>query len=122
VSEGDCLYHVLGLPVLPHEVRAYVHVRPFDLVVYRLPNIVEEPAALGELNVVSYLGGQYAADERDFDRMVQDILRIAGPVFESSDELQSGWMTRQVENAFPPPSEFARSLFTTSTRSPYPRG
>ena len=51
----------------------------FDLVVHGLADVVQQTRALGSLNVQTQLRGHQAHQVRDFDGVLQDILRKTVP-------------------------------------------
>ena len=75
------------LAVLAGELAAYQRVRSLDLVGQRFADVMEQSRPPRLLFVESQLRGHRAADERGFDRMHQDVLRIRVPVLEHPEQL-----------------------------------
>ena len=59
----------------------------FDFMVDRLADVVKQTGALGNLDVSAQLSGHDTGQMSDFDRMLQNILTVARPVFQSSEQL-----------------------------------
>ena len=62
-------------------------VRPFDLVVDRLADVVEETAHLGDLDVGPDLGGDDRRQVTGLDDVVEHVLAVARPELESAERL-----------------------------------
>jgi len=66
------------------------------LVIDGLADVMQEPGAFGEADVQAQLGRHQTRQLRDFDRMVEDVLRIAVTEVEAAEELdQVGAQGRQ---------------------------
>ena len=67
--------------------RADRGVRPLDLVVDGLADVVEQAAHLGDLDVGSDLGRDDRRQAARLDDVVEDVLAVARPVLEPAEEL-----------------------------------
>jgi hypothetical protein len=67
-------------------------VRTLDLVVDRLADVVEQTGRLRDVDVRADLGREGPGDHRDLQRVVEDVLSVAGPELHPAEELdQVGW-------------------------------
>src|SRR6185437_1947337 len=62
-------------------------VRPLDLMVHRLANVVEEPRLLAYIHIGAHLGRHAGAEDRDLHRVVEYVLAVAGPVLQPAHQL-----------------------------------
>ena len=60
---------------------------PFDLVVHRLADVVQETGPLGHVHVGAELGGHDPGQVRHLDGVLQDVLAVAGPELQPAQEL-----------------------------------
>src|SRR5437588_4246026 len=72
----DAIDDRLGETVAFEELAPDHRVRPLDLVVDRLADVVEQTRALHRLRVVAGLRGENPRDVRDLDRVTQDVLAV----------------------------------------------
>ena len=84
---GDGVDNRLALPVLPGHLHANLHVGALHLVVQSLADVMEQAGPLGHGGVQPQLAGHHAGEEGHLDRVVQDVLPIAGAVAQPAQEL-----------------------------------
>ena len=61
----------------------------FHLVVGRLADVVQQAAAAGQVAVEAHFFGHHAGEERDFDRVPQHVLAVAGAEVQPAEQLYS---------------------------------
>jgi len=83
----DRVHDALRLAVLLGELLRDLGVRAVHLMVDRLADVVEEAGAPGDLDVRAELGRHDAGEVGHLDRVVEDVLTVARPVLEASEEL-----------------------------------
>ena len=69
-------------PYLLRQLPADLGVAALDLRVGRLADVVQQPAALGELRVRAQLGGDDARQDRHLDGVRQHVLAVARAVLQ----------------------------------------
>ena len=87
----DRVDDVFRLTILAGDIGADGRMRPLDLVVDGLADIVEQAAALREHDITAELGCHDAGEVRDLDGMIEHVLAVARAVAqaaEQSDELR----------------------------------
>src|SRR5215207_5352712 len=94
-------HHVVRLTALLRESASDQGVGALDLVVYGLPDIVQQGGSAGDLDVGTELLGHHAAEVGYFDRVGENVLAVGCPVFQ-----RAGWMR---------PSCTSRSIETRAT-------
>ena len=72
----------LALAVLAEEVDAELEMRALQIAIDRLADVVDERGAHGDLRVEAELPRHDAGEERDFLRVVQHVLPVAGAELE----------------------------------------
>ncbi len=80
----DRVEHGVFLAVLLGEVHADLGVPALHLVVHRLADIVQEPAAASEATVKTELVCNQLRDVRHFQRVLEDVLTEAGAKVEAA--------------------------------------
>src|ERR1051326_1662403 len=83
---GDRVHNLRRLAVSPRQLRADDRVRALDLVVDRLADVVQQRGTPRLLLIQPELRRHVPADERRFDRMKQDVLRVAVAIFETPQQ------------------------------------
>ena len=81
----DRVYHRRGKPVALDEVRTDDGVRPLDLVVDRLADVVQEARQLGDPDVGPDLGRHYGRQVGDLFGVVEDLLSVGGAEAEDAE-------------------------------------
>src|SRR2546421_2661294 len=79
--------HRLRKAVPLEELAADDRVRPLDLVIDRLADVVQEAGALHRLRVVPRFRREHPGDVRDLDRVTQHVLAVRGAEVQPSEEL-----------------------------------
>ncbi len=100
---SDGVHDLLGLAILLGKFSAYKSVGPFHLVIHCFADVVQKADPLGILDVESQFARHAAANESYFDGMVQDVLSVAGPVFEFThepDELRVDAVNADIKSSF----------------------
>src|SRR5918993_2033002 len=85
---GDGHQDRFALAVLFQEVEAQFEMRALEVTVDRLSDVMQEGRAGCDLAIESELLGHDAGQERDFLRMVQHVLAVAGAELEASHQPQ----------------------------------
>ena len=76
--------------ILFRQVHTDGNMAALDLVVNSFADVVQQAGALGSRHINTQLGGQQARNVRDLDRVVQNVLAVAGTVAhpaEKADQL-----------------------------------
>src|SRR6185503_19112367 len=81
------LHDLRRLAILGAEVHGDLRVRALHLVRHGLPQVVEEPRALRQLDVEAELRRHHPADPGDFLRMLENVLAVGRAVLEPAQEL-----------------------------------
>ena len=88
VAEGGV--HDLGLLAVPlEEVGADLGMAPFQLVVGRLADVVQQAAAAGQVAVQADHLGHHAGEERHFDAVPQHVLAVAGAEVQPAQQVDA---------------------------------
>src|SRR5829696_171953 len=81
-------HHVVRLTALLRESASDQGVGALDLVVYGLPDIVQQGGSAGDLDVGTELLGHHAAEVGYFDRVGENVLAVGCPVFQRAEKPQ----------------------------------
>src|ERR1700693_179984 len=79
VVGGDCVHQRVWLAESFEEFSADDGVGPLDLMVDRLPDVVQQAGLTGQRHVGADLGRRHSAEEGDLLAVGQDVLSVAGP-------------------------------------------
>src|SRR5215213_11346501 len=71
----------------PCDIGSNECMRPLDFMVHSLTDIMEQRRGLGDTNIRAQLGGHMRGQQCAFERMVEDILPVAGAIFQPTEEL-----------------------------------
>src|SRR5438093_5375837 len=82
----DAVDHHRMLAVLRRHLDAELHVGAVVLVREDLADVVQQRAALGEIDVELQLSGHHTGEEGHYFRMFQDVLPVGRPVLHPADE------------------------------------
>ena len=80
---ADGVHHLFHLTIFFRQIPADNGMRTFHLMVDSLADVVEQPSTFCHSHIYSQLSRHYTTEECDFKRVLQDILTVAGPVFET---------------------------------------
>ena len=85
---ATAMQHRLALAVLAQEIEAELEMRALQVAVDRLADVVQERRARGDVAVEAEFLGHDAGEERDFARVVQHVLSVAGAELQASHQSQ----------------------------------
>ena len=69
------------------DFHADLNVRAFDLLIHRFADIVQQPGPPGDFHIGADFRGDRRGKMRHFHRMQQNVLAVAGPEFQPSEQL-----------------------------------
>ena len=92
---GDAVDHVLGLAATPDQFRADDGVRAFHFMINGLSDVVQQAGPLGSGDVQAEFRGHQSHQLRNFDGMIEDVLREAVPETQPAQQLDDFHLHRR---------------------------
>src|SRR4051812_34281075 len=84
---GDAIDHERMLTISRRHLDAELHVSAFVLVSENFSHVVKQRTTTRHRDIQSELGSHYSREPRNFLRVIQDILAVAGSPAHAADQL-----------------------------------